>query len=176
MAKTRNGIFLILLTITLWAFHFSVLCADEKADPATAPLSALRFISGVWQGELAGGQIEEIWSTPNGDNMMGMFRLLNAEKSVFYEFMVIEQSSTGPVLRIKHFHPGLRGWEEKDEVHNFPLGELWPHKAVFENKTLDKKLIYERSQTDSLFVTLDEPADGQRKTTTFRFKKISGGH
>lgn len=133
-------------------------------------LSSLSFISGNWQGEMNGSLIEEVWSLPSGDNMMGMFRLVSEEKAVFYEFMLIEQDTNGLVLRIKHFNPGLSGWEEKDEAHHFTLTQLHEKKAVFEERISTKRLIYHRFTADSLSIILDEPKDGQSQKIEFRLK------
>jgi len=35
-------------------------------------------------------------------------------------------------LRLKHFDPGLVGWEEKAQVHSYPLLTWKPNEAVFE--------------------------------------------
>ncbi|HNV72604.1 MAG TPA: DUF6265 family protein, partial [Candidatus Ozemobacteraceae bacterium] len=76
----------------------------------SASLKDLRFLSGIWRGELHGGTIEEQWSDPLGVCMMGMFRFVKDGKPRFYEFMTLEETGAGLELRIKHFHPGLLGW------------------------------------------------------------------
>ena len=65
---------------------------------------------------------------------MAMFRWLKPDGSVsFYELMVIEQEPDGRIfLRIKHFYPGMKGWEEKDESAEGLLVALKDQKAVFQ--------------------------------------------
>ena len=88
----------------------------QSASLDKATLADLAFIAGQWRGEMQGGITEENWSLAAGDSMMGVFRFVKNGKAVFYEMLLIEATPNGPVLRLKHFHPGLRGWEEKDEV------------------------------------------------------------
>jgi hypothetical protein len=85
--------------------------ADEAGHAARATLADLQFIAGHGVGELDGGVIEEVWSAPRGDSMMGMFAFTKEGRARFYEFLLIERTASGPVLRLKHFNPGLIGWE-----------------------------------------------------------------
>jgi uncharacterized protein DUF6265 len=62
---------------------------------------------------------------------MGMFRWVREGKVRFYELIAIEQEGDGVFLRIKHFHPRLVGWEEKDAAHEFVLVELNGREAIF---------------------------------------------
>ena len=82
------------------------------ATPPTS-LTDLAWIAGDWMGGESDTLIHEQWSTPEADDMMGMFRLIESGRIVFYEFMTITQEDSGPILRIKHFDSGLVGWEEK---------------------------------------------------------------
>src|SRR5215207_2128187 len=81
----------------------------------TATTADLAWFTGVWLGDRAGDHVEEHWSTPAGGAIMGMFRWLHAGQVRFYELMTLESDGAELILRIKHFHPGLKGWEEKDE-------------------------------------------------------------
>ena len=103
-----------------------------SSSPSKVTLSDLGFISGLWQAEWAGGLGEEHWSSSSGDSMVGTFRFVKDGKARFYEFMLIEQTADGPVLRLKHFNPGLIGWEEKAQVYSYPLTEYRQTVAIFE--------------------------------------------
>ena len=56
--------------------------------------------------------------------MMGMFRWVREEKPWFTEHIPITQEPEGLIPRIKHFNPGLVGWEEKEESVKFCAVEL----------------------------------------------------
>lgn len=113
--------------------------------------------------------MQEQWSAPQGNDMMGMFRLIQGGKVVFYEFMTFARESSGLTLRIKHFDPGLVGWEEKDESIVFDLEKIGDNRAVFatEKDGEPERLIFER-HLDVLVVTLEKPAKGTR--TPFRYQ------
>lgn len=135
-------------------------------------LTDLDFIVGHWQGGGEAVVIEEVWSRPSGDNMMGMFRYVQEDKGVFYEMMLIEQTAEGPVLRIKHFNAGLIGWEEKEEVHSFPLIHVDETEAVFEQTDQTKKLRYIIENPGQLDVYLEElQEDGTWKINHFSYAK-----
>ena len=135
-------------------------------------LEDLGFMVGHWEGGGENVAIEEIWSRPSGDNMMGMFRYVQEDKGVFYEMMLIEQTDDGPVLRIKHFNAGLIGWEEKAEVHSFPLVSVDETEALFEQVDQSKKIRYITENPGELSVYLEElQDDGSWKVESFNFRK-----
>ncbi|MBI4747052.1 MAG: hypothetical protein HY774_01065 [Acidobacteria bacterium] len=142
--------------------------AQEKT--ASQPtLAELAFIAGTWQGELGGGATEEQWNPPSGDSMMGMFRYVQNGKAVFYEFMLIEQTPDGPVLRLRHFNPRLVAWEDKTGTLNFPLVEFRKNYAVFDHDSKER-LIFHRKSADSLTITLEKTKDGQKTAEAFNYK------
>jgi hypothetical protein len=91
----------------------------------------LTWLSGNWKGHRGQDQIEEQWSGLAGGTLMAMFRWLQGEQIWFYEFITIEQADQHVLLRIKHFYPGLQGWEEKDKATEFLLVQLQNREAVF---------------------------------------------
>lgn len=94
-------------------------------------LSELAWFAGVWIGEEADQVIEEHWSTPRGNCLVGMFRLIQEGAPRFYELMIIEVEKDEVVFRIKHFNPGLVGWEEKQESVAYSLVRLSEGEAAF---------------------------------------------
>jgi hypothetical protein len=99
--------------------HTLKLAAGEKSPPAT--LADMKWLTGHWTGEAFGGKTEELWTAPSGPNMAGIYRLVKAEKTIFYEIMVVTEENGSLVFRLKHFNADLTGWEEKNEVRSFPL-------------------------------------------------------
>ena len=95
-------------------------------------------MSGHNRGELDGGIIDEHWSEPAGDSMMGVYRNIKDGKVEMYELLVIEQTTKGPILHLRHFNLGLVAWEEKAEVWSYPLARFAPGDAVFES--VDKRI------------------------------------
>lgn len=116
--------------------HTLQLEAGQTSPSAT--IRDVRWIAGHWVGEAFGGFTEEIWSPPQGNSMMCVFRLIKEDKTVFYEIVTICEKNNSLMLRIKHFHPDLKGWEEKDETVDFPLVRLEKDKAWFDGFTFEK--------------------------------------
>lgn len=110
---------------------------DSKGSPP-ATLEALTWIEGHWRGEAFGGIVEEIWSPALGGSMMGSFKLVNEGKVNFYELETIVEENKTLILRLKHFHANLAGWEEKDETVDFRLVKVTNNKVFFEGFTFEK--------------------------------------
>jgi hypothetical protein len=161
---------LIAVLVTPSAAQAQAVQAQATPTPDKATLADVAFIAGKGMGSLGGGVIEEHWSTPAGDSMMGMFRYTKGDRTVFYEFLLIEQTATGPVLRLKHFNPGLIGWEEKAEVFSYPLADLKPRRAVFERPDKQTSLIFDGTRDRQLVVTLEQVKDGKRGAQTFVYE------
>ena len=64
--------------------------------------------------------------------MMGMYRLVRDGKPVFYELLTLVEENGTLMLRLKHFHPDLKGWEEKGHTVEFPLVALADGAVHFE--------------------------------------------
>lgn len=93
----------------------------EGQNPGSATIADAAWIAGHWVGAGLGGVVEEIWSPPRDGVMMGVFRAMKDGKTIFYEIMTIAEEGGSLVLRLKHFHADLKGWEEKDKFVEFKL-------------------------------------------------------
>lgn len=89
-----------------------LLAAD--AEPS-AKIADYIFLAGHWTAEIWNGVGEEVWPAPVDGNMIGMFRFQRNGKFEFTEFLTLDETATGVVLHMRHFHPALQAWEEKDE-------------------------------------------------------------
>jgi hypothetical protein len=141
----------VVAALVLWA---AAALAQSK-PPAEVKLDDLAFLCGHNRGEQDGSIINEHWSEVGGDSMIGMFREIKQGKVQMYEFLTIEQTATGPILRLKHFDPGLVGWEEKAQVHSYPLLTWKPNEAVFERPDKATKMTYRSTSSSTLEVTLE---------------------
>ena len=99
--------------------------------------------------------------------MMGMFRLIKDDKVVFYEFFRLAEEGETLVLRLKHFHPDLKGWEEKDSTVDFPLLKISANELVFDG------MIFRRNGRDSIAVTVSiGNKDGTKRDVEFNYKRV----
>ena len=129
--------------------------SDSEKPVSQVKLEDLAFICGHNRGESEGTIIDEHWSEVGGDTMIGMFRQIKHGKAQMYEFLTIEQTPAGLVLRLKHFDPGLVGWEEKAQANSYPLVSWKPGQAVFERADKAMRLTFRSTSKDTLEVTLE---------------------
>ncbi len=140
------------------------LAAGQK--PAAAKIDDMAWYAGQWCGGGPGGLNEEIWSTPRAGVMMGMYRLIKDGKPVFYELLTMLEEQGSLVIRLKHFHPDLKGWEERDESEEFAFVAQRDGRMYFDGMT------FERSGPDAVTVYLAiEQKDGKVTEESFRYTR-----
>jgi hypothetical protein len=111
----------------------------EKATSPNATIEEMAWYTGRWSGEGFGGWIEENVGPPVSGSMSGSFRMIQEDKPVFYEFILIKEVDNSLEYQVKHFNPDLSGWEEKNDYHSFKLVKIEKNKAHFEGMTLMRK-------------------------------------
>lgn len=147
--------------------------AYGQANKAT--INDLKFMAGTWVMQHEWGDMEEYWGEPMGNNMVCSFRCVKDGQVLFYEFIVIEQSDSVPVMMLRHFNPGSIAWEDKEHPHYFPLVSLQGAKAVFYNKQTETTISYELTGPDTLTTILEKKEkDGKMESTPFRYTRKKG--
>ena len=138
--------------------------------PATA--RQLAWMSGRWVGERDADRIEEIWTDPHAGMMLGMFRWHQDGAPRFYELLTLEPDGDRLIFRIKHFAPGLVGWEEKDQAVTLDLVSLREGEAVFLKRGEERWMVYQ-SQPDSgeLWAWFDTGTDPHQAGDEFRYSR-----
>lgn len=145
----------------------NTLTLGEGESGPEASIDQVAWIEGHWRAEALGGVAEEYWSAPAGNAIMGMFRLLRNDRTVFYEIFTITEESGSLMLRLKHFNPDLKGWEEKDETVDFPLVKISAEGVWFDGLTMlkadsDNMVVYVRSESQ----------DGTVSELVFPYKRM----
>jgi len=140
-----------------------------------ARIASLSWMAGHWRGIADSTRLEEHWSMPAGDCMMGMFRAVRDGHVRAYQFMSLEQDPEGVLLRIKRFEPGLVGKEDKERSVVFRLEHTSVREAVFdyEGPESPKRLTYRRAGHDSLYVRLERVQGGEHGVMNFRFIRFN---
>lgn len=140
---------------------------DEKAGSPKASLSDIEWIQGHWQGEAFGGITEEIWTPPLGNSMMCAFKLVVNNQVKFYEITTITEEEGSLMLRLKHFHGDLKGWEEKDVTQDFRLVKVTKNKVYFEGFTFERI-----SKNEINMYVMISNNDGKQEETKFSYRRI----
>lgn len=137
-----------------------------------AALPDLAWLSGVWIGSNDDQYFEEHWSQPVAHQLIGMFRMVQSNQPVFYEFMTIGLEESRMALSIKHFNPGLIGWEEKDQAVIYDLVQQDARELVFFKRQAQEAnwMVYRRveSRLEVFFVD----ASGEVEGSHFAFNKL----
>jgi hypothetical protein len=152
----------------------STALAGEPAGHVS--VSSLSWLAGRWRGDSDSTWLEEHWSAPSGDCMMGMFRAVRAGHVRAYQFMSLEQDPEGVLLRVKRFDPGLVARDDHDRSVVFRLEHATWREAVFdyEGPESPKRLTYRRAGHDSLYVRLERVQGGEHGVMNFRFVRLAG--
>jgi len=140
------------------------LAQGEKSPDAT--LEDIAWIQGHWRGEAFGGITEEIWTPPLGGSMMCAYKLVVDDEVDFYEIVTISEIENTLILRLKHFHNDLKGWEEKDETVDFPLVKVTKDKMFFDGFTFEKV-----SDNEMNVYVIIGGADGKNEMK-FNYKRV----
>lgn len=136
---------------------------------ATSPAATLKqveWLAGHWRGEAFGGSTEEIWSPALGGSMMCSFKLVKDNKVSFYEFVTMIEEAGSLVVRLKHFHSDLKGWEEKDKTIDFPLVKIDGKRAYFDGMT------FENTGPNDLTIYVMIGKKGEEKEMPFLYKRV----
>lgn len=153
-----------------------LVCALALAGGALAgpgSMEDLAWIAGTWRGTLGGSTIEESWTAPIGACMTGTFRVVAKGQPKFYEMLAIEGGAGGPVMRIRHFKPGLVALEEKDGAFAFGLEASRKGWVQFVNKATNppEKLTYAATGKNGLVVRLEKTEGGKPSVEEFHFTR-----
>lgn len=115
--------------------------APLGAQGAKPTLADLAWMAGSWSGVSQGIEMEEHWTAPKGNSMVGMHRDVGKGRTLF-EFLRIEQRGDQIVY--------LSMPNGRSPATPFPLKEVSGTRAVFENPDHDfpQRIIYWKDGND----------------------------
>lgn len=115
-----------------------ILRLEEGKPRPAATIDQVAWLAGPWEGEAFGGTFEEVWSSPSAGTMMGMWKLLEDGEVSFYELQLLVEEEGSLSLKVKHFHPDFKAWEDKEEYTTFRLVKLTENGAYFDGLTFER--------------------------------------
>ena len=124
---------------TLCALAVIGLLSGRSAGQEKPTLDALSWMAGSWVGESRGTTMEEHWTAPKGNLMLGVHR--DVGKRTSFEFLrIVQEGDQITYLAM----PGGR------TVTPFPLKEVSGTRVVFENPKHDfpQRIIYWKDGAD----------------------------
>lgn len=123
------------------------------AAGASAPKSAIAnfaWLEGRWQGEWGPRTAEQVWLAPKAGEIVGLFRLVENEKTLVIELFTLVEKDAGVNFYFRHFTPELLPWEKSDAIV-LHLGDFDANKFDFENPLngMPKRAILTRLDADT---------------------------
>jgi hypothetical protein len=114
----------------------------EPAQSNKPAINDLSWLAGSWAGETAGIRMEEHWTAPDGNSMVGLHRDVGKGRTMLFEFLRIEQR--GDQITYLSMPNG------RAPATPFPLKELSGTRVVFENPAHDfpQRIIYWKDGND----------------------------
>ena len=158
----------------LWACLAGPAAAEEPAKgPARTSLADVAWIAGHWEDRSDGSLSEEVWTAPEGDSMLGMWRLVLGGKAKVLELLTISVTQEGVVLRLRHFDSALVAREEKTQAIVLKAIRHAPGEVAFEGPAVGAegtvRITYRKIGDDALAVTLEKAG----KKEEFGFKRAA---
>ncbi len=153
---------LIIALYLLVGVSFSPFSETETNETKRFNIEDYQWLVGSWIGDGFGGVSEESWSAPVDGTMMGMYRHYKDGKIVFYEFLLLDETG----MRLKHFHPDLTAWEDKEEMTRFEMI------SFSETKLEMKGLVFELKSKDEMEIRLQLTQNGKVRTEVFSMKRV----
>jgi hypothetical protein len=134
--------------------------AQQGAKPSIA---ALAWLSGSWSGTSSGVDMEEHWTAPKGNSMIGVHRDVAKGRTLSFEFLRIEQQGDRIVY--------LSMPNGQSPATAFPLKEASDGRVVFENPQHDfpQRIIYWKDGHD-LRARIEGTINGKTGSEEWRWR------
>lgn len=102
----------------------------------------LKWMSGVWSGDVWGGRMEEHWTVPSGNTLMGFNRMVKDGVTAHREFLSIETQEGKTVMTVFI----ARKVDAPLAPVPYALSESAPNRAVFVNPEHERlsRIVYVR--------------------------------
>jgi Domain of unknown function (DUF6265) len=127
---------------TLIALAAAVVFLGGARQSAKPTLNDLGWLAGSWSGSARGIEMEEHWTAPKGNSMIGLHRDVAKGRTMLFEFLRIEQQGDQIVY--------LSMPNGRSPATPFPLKEVSGSRVMFENPAHDfpQRIIYWKDGND----------------------------
>jgi hypothetical protein len=168
------AVLVILAALTAVVAEETIPVSDAKPT-----LDDLGWLTGSWNGEGLGGEIEEHWTAASGGTMLGAFRLVVEGKLGVIEYLMITEEAERIAYRFKHFRADYTTWES-DRPLEFTLIRVSEREAVFHSDVPDqnapRRLTYRLSDEGVLSVVVAGSDDQGQLNEGFEVRFTRDGH
>ena len=137
-----------------------------RGTPVQSPsLQSVAFMAGCWRGAIPNGYMEEYYSSPTANLIVGTTRYVRDGRTVDFEFTRIEASDSGIMLM-----PQPRGRPPTP----FRLTSSDSSSATWENPAHDfpQRILYRRQGRDSLVAAIEGPGSQGTRRIEWRMGRV----
>jgi hypothetical protein len=123
---------------------------NETSPGLNSTLSDFAWLEGKWQGAWGPRIAEQVWTAPKAGQMLGLFRVVENDKTLVIELFSLFETPDGIELQLRHFTPALVPWEQSDFT-TMKLVDLVAKTAAFENVAdgQPKRDVFTRADPDT---------------------------
>jgi hypothetical protein len=143
------------------------------SNPSGSALGDFGWLEGHWRGDWGTRIAEQVWLSPKAGAMEGVFRVVEAEKTLVLELFTLVQKPEGISLYVRHFTPTLAPWEKSDATV-LNLAKIENKKFTFENSVngMPKVATFTRIDADT-YLSRSEivPETGDAQATEITYKR-----
>ena len=152
--------------VFLWLF----IAAQVAAQEPLISLDRLGWLAGAWSLDDGKHHVDEIWSTPADDMMIGMSRSVRAGKTTSFEFLRIVARADGVFYVAQP-----RG---KPPVE-FRLQSIDDRQAIFVNPGHAdhlQRIVYRHGPDDTLIARIEGSNAGHAFAEDYAYRRAEPGH
>jgi Domain of unknown function (DUF6265) len=143
--------------------------ADSKAT-----LADFAWLEGKWQGSWGPRVAEQIWMEPKAGEILGLFRVLENDKTLVIELYSLLETPDGIEFRLRHFTETLMPWEQSTTAV-LKLATFDSKAAAFENSPggQPKRITLIRTDAENyISQSVITSASGTQQVTDIRYHKL----
>jgi hypothetical protein len=128
--------------------------ALQAQAPAASDVQRLAWMEGRWSGTKDGITIEEHWTSPAGDALLGMNKTVKGGRMVEFESLRIAGTKDGIAYLAS---------PQGAPATPFKLVEVGDNKVVFENKEHDfpQRILYWLDESGAMHARIEGPRGGK---------------
>lgn len=143
----------------------TLVCIAAPAQTAKPTLNDLSWLTGCWEANLRGREVNEQWMKPGGGIMLGMARTVSQGKAAEFEFTQIREDKDGSIYYV------AKPSGQAEAL--FKMIKLQNKEVVFENPQHDfpQRIIYRLQPDGSLFARVEATDKGQLRGIDYPYKR-----
>lgn len=166
----------VFLACAACAAPWTVLAHTQNSSPTNPKpsISDFAWLEGKWEGNWGPRLAEQVWLSPKGGELPGLFRVVENDKTLVLELFSLVENSDEIEMRIRHFTPSLVPWEQS-AIAVLRLTNLDATEAIFENASsgqpIRETLIRIDADTYLLRTEISQAANNNQ-ITEIRFQRV----